>query len=52
MNKILAFALFLFYAPATYATDVDVVRAQFDAFYTASEADPSAPRMRRALDEL
>jgi chondroitin AC lyase len=52
MNKILALALLLFSASRVHATDIDVVRAQFDAFYTASEADPSAPRMRRALNEL
>jgi chondroitin AC lyase len=37
---------------AQAATDVDLVRTQFDAYYTASGANPSAPRMRRALDEL
>jgi len=52
MNKILALALLVLSASAAQAADMDVVRAQFDAYYTASGADPSAPRMRRALVEL
>jgi chondroitin AC lyase len=52
MNKILAVAFFVLTTSAVQAADVDTVRAQFDAYYTASGADSSAPRMRRALDEL
>ena len=56
MNKILALALLVVTASVAQAADpdvdLDVVRAQFDAYYTASGADRSAPRMRRALDEL
>ena len=52
MNKTLALAFFLFTATQLGAADIDVVRAQFDAFYTASGTDTSAPRMQRALHEL
>jgi chondroitin AC lyase len=52
MNKTLAIAFFLFTTLRLQAADVDVVRAQFDAFYTASGAGASAPRMQRALSEL
>ncbi len=52
MNKILALAIFVLSSATLQAADIDVVRAQFDAYYTASQADPVAPRMRRALVEL
>lgn len=52
MNKILAAAVLLFTSLQLQASDVDVVRAQFEAFYSASGADTSAPRMQRALSEL
>lgn len=51
-HKTLALAFFLFTAFRLQASDADVVRAQFEAFYTASEAGASAPRMQRALSEL
>jgi chondroitin AC lyase len=52
MKKILALAFLVFIPCVAQASDLDVVRAQFDAYYTAAGADSSAPRMRRALDEL
>jgi hypothetical protein len=52
MNKTLALAFLLFTTLSLQASDVDVVRAQFEAFYTASGSDASAPRMQRALTEL
>lgn len=52
MNKILALAILALSASTVRAADIDVVRTKFDAYYTASQADPSAPRMRRALVEL
>ena len=39
-------------APAASGADIDVVRNQFLDYYTAAGADSSAPRMRKALDEL
>src|SRR5687768_5014469 len=52
MNKILALAFLVLTTSAANAADLDIVRAQFHAYYAASGADVSAPRMRRALDEL
>ncbi len=52
MNKTVAFAFLLFTTIGLHASDVDVVRSQFEAFYSASGADPSTPRMQRALHEL
>jgi chondroitin AC lyase len=52
MKKVLVLALLLISAATLHAADIDLVRSQFDAYYTAAGADPNAPRMRRALDEL
>ena len=52
MNKTFALAFLLFTAVHLQASGVDVVRTQFEAFYSASGADPSTPRMQRALHEL
>ncbi|HEV7768017.1 MAG TPA: polysaccharide lyase family 8 super-sandwich domain-containing protein [Thermoanaerobaculia bacterium] len=51
MKKILIFA-FLLASATAQAADIDTVRAQFNAYYTAGGADPSAPRMSQALAEL
>lgn len=51
MKKTLVLALLLT-AVSAHGADIDVVRAQFHAFYTASGADASAPRMKQALSEL
>ena len=51
MKKTFLLALLLT-AVSAHAADIDVVRAQFNAFYTASAADASAPRMKQALSEL
>jgi chondroitin AC lyase len=50
--RTLALALLIFTAVHLHAADADTVRAQFDAYYTASGADGSAPRMQKALYEL
>ena len=52
MNKTFALAFLLFTAVHLQASGVDVVRTQFEAVYRASGADPSTPRMQRALHEL
>jgi chondroitin AC lyase len=52
MKRIVLLGLLLALATGALAGDVDLVRAQFAGYYAAAGADPSAPRMRRALDEL
>lgn len=52
MKRILSAAVLVLAATSAAAADIDVVRAQFLAYYSAAGADPSAPRMRKALDEL
>lgn len=49
--KTLALALILA-ATGAHAAGIELVRAQFAGYYTAAGADPDAPRMRTALDEL
>ena len=53
MKRILLFGfLLLFTATSATAAGIDVVRAQFHAYYTAGGADTNAPRLRHSLDEL
>ncbi|HEX2060312.1 MAG TPA: polysaccharide lyase family 8 super-sandwich domain-containing protein [Thermoanaerobaculia bacterium] len=52
MRRLLFLAIAVLAATSAAAADIDVVRAQFHAYYSAVGADPSAPRMRKALDEL
>lgn len=42
----------LLLSTTSVASDVDVVRTQFHGYYSAAGADPSAPRMQKALAEL
>lgn len=51
MKKLLVFVLLLF-PLAAQAGDVEVLRSQFLGYYSAAGADPSAPRMQKALSEL
>jgi len=51
MKRILTLALFMLCA-STHAAPIDVVRAQFDAYYTTATADREAPRMAGALRDL
>jgi chondroitin AC lyase len=51
MKRILL-AIAILAASTASATELDTVRAQFAGYYTAAGADASAPRMRKALDEL
>jgi hypothetical protein len=52
MKQLLIALSALFLATSSVASDIDVVRTQFTGYYTAAGADPSTPRMQRALAEL
>lgn len=52
MKRLLAIAVVVLSTTAVRAADIDTVRAQFSAYSTATGADPSTPRMRKALGEL
>jgi chondroitin AC lyase len=52
MIRALVVALLLLTSSVAAAADIDVVRAQFLDYYSADGASASAPRMRKALDEL
>ena len=52
MKRIVQFALVTLVASALHAADIDVVRSQFLAYYSAAGADRTAPRMTAALAGL
>jgi len=52
MKKLLPFLLVLVSMPASAATDLELVRANFLAYYTAAGVDRTAPRMQQALGDL
>ncbi|MDQ3281960.1 MAG: polysaccharide lyase beta-sandwich domain-containing protein [Acidobacteriota bacterium] len=52
MNRILSFLLLLLASVSALGADLDVVRTQFNGYFTAAGADPSTPRMRKALSDL
>ena len=52
MKRIVQFAIVTLVASALHAADIDVVRSQFLAYYSAGGADRTSPRMSEALAGL